>query len=48
LLYGNKTWTLSQEATDKVNKFEIKIYLRIFGSINVNGVWRIRVYNELK
>ena len=37
-LYGSETWTLSQKATEKLNKIERKILRQIFGPVNENGV----------
>ena len=45
LLTGRDAWTLSQNTTDKVNKYKRNILPWI---INENGVWTTRIRNELK
>jgi hypothetical protein len=48
LLYGSKTWNLSQTAANIINSFERKILQRIFGPVNEQGLLRIRRNDELK
>lgn len=43
--YGCETWTLTQSAAEKIDRFERKILRRIFGPVRDGSIWRIR-YNE--
>jgi hypothetical protein len=42
LMYGCETWSLLQNAENKLGAFERKILRRIYGPINANGQWRWR------
>jgi hypothetical protein len=47
VLHGNKTWTLSQSATQISGSLERKILQRTFGPVQVKGTWRIQYSEEL-
>jgi hypothetical protein len=41
-MYGFETWSLLQNAENKLGAFERKILRRIYGSIKENGQWSCR------
>jgi hypothetical protein len=47
LMYGCETWSLLQNAENKLGAFEKKILRRIYGPIHENGKWRCRYNTEL-
>ena len=47
ITYGSETWTLNKQAANIVNTFERRILRRIYGPIQVNGIWRMRHNEEL-
>jgi hypothetical protein len=47
LMYGCETWSLLQNAENKLGAFERKILRRIYGPINENGQWRCTYNTEI-
>jgi hypothetical protein len=47
LMYGCETWSLLQNAENKLGAFKKKFLRRIYGPINENGQWRCRYNTEL-
>jgi len=47
LTYGAESWTISNYDENLIGSFERKILRKIFGPINVNGVWGQRHNREL-
>jgi hypothetical protein len=47
LMYGCETWSLLQNAENKLGTFKRKILRRIYGPINENGQWRCGYNTEL-
>lgn len=47
LTNGSETWTLTQSNQELLRRFERKIFGKIYGAINVNGLWRRRYNYEL-
>jgi len=39
-LYVSETWMLSQSATQMIGCFEGKMFWKIFGPLQVNGIWK--------
>jgi hypothetical protein len=46
-MYGCETWSLLQNAENKLGAFERKILRRIYGPNNENGQWRCRHNTEI-
>jgi hypothetical protein len=46
-MYGCETWSLIQNAENKLGAFERKILRRIYGTINENGPWRCRYNTDI-
>jgi hypothetical protein len=42
LTYGAETWTMSKKEEEALLIFERKIFRRIYGPKNENGVWKSR------
>jgi hypothetical protein len=45
-LYGSEIWTLSKVYEELLGGFERKV-LRIYGAVQIDGVWRRRCNKEL-
>jgi hypothetical protein len=46
-MYGLEVWTLSKSDENNLAVWERKILRTIFGPVKENGVWRIRIIQEL-
>jgi hypothetical protein len=47
MLYGSESWTLSMGHEALLGGFERKILRRIYGPVQIYGVWRRRYNKEL-
>jgi hypothetical protein len=47
LLYGSESWTLSKAHEARLEGFERNILRRIYGAVQIDGVWRRRYSKEL-
>ena len=45
--YSCETWILKENIINKLLVFERKILRKIFGPNNENGIWRIKINQEL-
>ena len=47
ITYGSETWTLNKQAANILSTFERRILRRIYGPIQVNGIWKMRHNEEM-
>jgi hypothetical protein len=45
--YSSQTWTLTAKDVNNIRIFERQILRKIFGSINIDNIWRIRSNMEI-
>ena len=45
--YVSETWTLTKSQTNQLSIFERKVLRKIYGAVNIDGLWRHRYNNEL-
>jgi hypothetical protein len=44
VMYSSETWTLTAKDENNLRIFERQILMKIFGPINIDNIWRIRIF----
>ena len=47
-MYGNETWAMTEMGIKRLGTWERQILRRIFGPVAEQGMWRIRINEELR
>jgi hypothetical protein len=48
VVYGSETWAMTEMDMKKLGTWERKILRRIYGTVEEQGIWRIRTNQELR